>query len=189
MHSKMDEKYLFLNLYQYIWTFRCAADLTEPVTITLIRGSLTSWNKHSSGFLGQNVDLMFWLKERRCLAESPPLPHTLSVLCEWWLSGVFLMTNTDCTGGSDPLEWEPIRLLNPPGYSVSVIKVISRLIIALYLQPIHFTQFNCVRANQPKVCLYYLILFIINALLIYLVTALIYHDRNSTLFKGDTSLD
>lgn len=62
--------------------------------------------------------------------------HTSSVLCEWWLSGICLMTNTDCTGGSDPLEWEPLRLLNPPGYSVSVIKVISRLIMAHYLQPI-----------------------------------------------------
>lgn len=82
------------------------------------------------------------------------------------------MTNTDCTGGSDPLEWEPIQLLNPPGYSVSVIKVISRLIIAHYLQPIYFTQLNCVSANQVKACfvLYYQILFYSNTLMTYLVT-------------------
>lgn len=60
------------------------------------------------------------------------------------------MTNTDCTGGSDPLELETIRLLNPPGYSVSVIKVISRLIMAHYLRPINVSQFNCVSANQVK---------------------------------------
>lgn len=71
------------------------------------------------------------------------------------------MTNTDYTGGSDPLEWEPIRLLNPPGYSVSVIKVISRLIIAHYVEPIYFTQFNCVGANQAKSWLFFVLFDII----------------------------
>lgn len=54
------------------------------------------------------------------------------------------MTNTACTDRGVG------TLLNPPGSSVFVIKVISGLIIALDSQPMCSTSFNCVSANQVK---------------------------------------
>lgn len=84
------------------WSIKCLQLSWQPVTVTLVRSRLTSWSKHLFGFLGQRGELIFWLSWEQMPVQSPT--HIFWVLCLQRLSGICLMTNADCAGGS---KWEP----------------------------------------------------------------------------------
>lgn len=162
MNSEITGNYLFwfLGQHYYILTFlRCNSAYTNCHYCTL-KNTLAVHSKHSSGFVGQSVKIMFWLKKGRWVTHI----HTLCCVSDNYLA--FYRSLHQRVWSS----WVRANTVIESTWVFGVIiKVISRVILAHYILPIHFRIFNCHRAYRIRAG-FFSILLHVNTLFMYFFT-------------------